>query len=49
MIYIDNGVLYHMSKYIKKFFIEIEFLHMIWPAQSLDLKPIKNFCHIVKI
>lgn len=49
MIYIDNSVVYHTFKFIKKFYAEVGFLHMIWPVQSLDLNPIKNLWYIIKI
>ncbi len=42
MIYIDDGAAYHTSKYTKKFCVKVGLLHMIWPAQSLNLNPIEN-------
>lgn len=49
IIYIDNGTLYLMSKYTKKFYTEIKLLFITWLIQLLDLNSIKNFYCIIKI
>lgn len=48
MVYINNGIAYHMSKYTKKFCVEIGLLYMIWLAQLPDLNPSKTSGTLLK-
>ena len=49
MIWIDDGAWYHTSKRTMKWCQKFGLLRMLWPAQSLDLNPIKNLWCIIKI
>lgn len=49
IIYMNNGAIYYISKYTKKFSTKVELLCIIQLVQSLDLNYIKNYQYINKI
>ena len=49
MIWINDGAGYHTSKTTTKWRQQMGLICIDWPAQSLDLNPIKNLWRIIKI